>query len=180
MNVKDTLATIRALGLVAARVGGEWRINYRNSHKGCVGFCAAYCTSDKDDALATARAMSQWKDEHPTKRTKLLEEWKEACAKVQPDQWLGHPPMYLGAERRASPRDRIAAQAVIRRDDPYSIFICTVRDASPAGAGLTLPNNVCPLPPEFDLTFNGATRHCIFVWQHPGRMGLKFKVELSD
>jgi hypothetical protein len=88
MNVKDTLSTIRALGLVADRVGGEWRINYRNSHKGSVGFCPAYCTSDKDDALATASAMSKWKDEHPTKRIKLLKEWKEACAKVQPDQRL--------------------------------------------------------------------------------------------
>ena len=38
MNVKNTLATIRALGLVAERVGGEWRVNYRNSHKGSVGF----------------------------------------------------------------------------------------------------------------------------------------------
>jgi hypothetical protein len=37
--------------VVADRVGGEWRINYRNSHKGSVGFCPAYCTSDKDDAL---------------------------------------------------------------------------------------------------------------------------------
>ena len=83
MNVKNTLATIRALGLVAERVGGEWRVNYRNSHKGSVGFCAD-CTGDKDDALAAARAMSQWKGEHPTKRTKLLEEWKEASAKVQP------------------------------------------------------------------------------------------------
>jgi hypothetical protein len=88
MNVKDTLSTIRALGLVADRVGGEWRINYRNSHKGSVRYCPAYCTSDKDDALATARAMSKWKDEHPTKRIKLLEEWKEACAKAQPDQRL--------------------------------------------------------------------------------------------
>src|ERR1700760_116392 len=68
MKLKDTLATIRALGLVAGRVGGEWRINFRNSHKGCAGFCAAYCTSNKDDAFAAARAMSQWKDEHPTKR----------------------------------------------------------------------------------------------------------------
>jgi hypothetical protein len=118
MNVKDTLAAIRALGLVAGRVGGEWRINHRNSHKGCVGFCTAYCTSDKDDALAAARAMSQWTDEHPTKRAKLLEEWKHACAEVQSDQWLQPAPTYLGPERRANPRDRITTPAVVRVDGP--------------------------------------------------------------
>jgi hypothetical protein len=175
MNVKDTLATIRTLGLVAERVGGEWRINYRNSHKGCVGFCAAYCTGDKDDALAAASAMSQWKDEHPTKRTKLLEEWKEACAKVQPGHRLRPTLMYRGPERRADCRDLITTQAVIRRDEPYSIFICTVRDASPAGAGLVLPDTVLPLPPEFCLTFDRITHRCIAVWRHLGRMVLKFK-----
>jgi PilZ domain len=175
MNVKDTLVAIRALGLVAGRVGGEWRINHRNSHKGCVGFCTAYCTRDKDVAFAAARAMSQWKDEHPTKRAKLLEEWKQACAEVQSDQWLQPAPIYFGPERRANPRDQITTPAVVRDDGPYSIFICKVRDASPAGAGLTLPNNLSPLPPEFDLTFKDATRHCIVVWQQRGRLGLKFK-----
>jgi hypothetical protein len=34
MNVKDTMAAIRKLGLSVERIGGEWRINYRNSHKG--------------------------------------------------------------------------------------------------------------------------------------------------
>jgi hypothetical protein len=83
--------------------------------------------------------------------------------------------MYLGAERRAKPRDRIATQGVIWRDDPYSIVICTVRDASPAGAGLLLPDSVSPLPPDFALTFDRVTRRSVAVWQHTGRMGVRFE-----
>jgi hypothetical protein len=83
--------------------------------------------------------------------------------------------MYVGPERRANPRDEITTQAVIWRDDPYSIFICTVRDASPAGAGLLLPDSVSPLPPDFALTFDRLTRRSVAVWQHPGRMGVRFE-----
>jgi hypothetical protein len=83
--------------------------------------------------------------------------------------------MYLGVERRINPRDQFTTQGVIWRDDPYSIVLCTVRDASPAGAGLLLPDSVTPIPAEFDLTFDRVTRRCAVVWQHLGRMGLKFK-----
>jgi hypothetical protein len=83
--------------------------------------------------------------------------------------------MYLGAERRANPRERITTQGVIWRDDPCSIVLCTVRDMSPAGAGLLLPDSVSPRYPEFDLTFDRVTRPCIAVWRHLGRMGVKFK-----
>jgi hypothetical protein len=83
--------------------------------------------------------------------------------------------MYQGVERRKNPRNRITTTGVIWRDDPYSIVICSLRDMSPAGAGLVLPDRVSPLPPEFDLTFDRVTRHCIAVWQHVGRMGLKFE-----
>jgi hypothetical protein len=64
--------------------------------------------------------------------------------------------MYRGAERRANLRDRINKQGVIWRDG-YSVVLCTVRDASPAGAGLSLPDNVSPLPADFALTFNRVT-----------------------
>jgi hypothetical protein len=43
--------------------------------------------------------------------------------------------MYLGAEGRANPRERITTQGVICRDDPYSIVICSLRDMSPAKMG---------------------------------------------
>jgi hypothetical protein len=83
--------------------------------------------------------------------------------------------MYLGPERRNCPRDQITAQAVIWRDDPYSIVICTLRDRSSAGAGVSLPERVSSIPAEFDLTFDRMTHRCIAVWQHLGRMGLAFK-----
>jgi hypothetical protein len=77
------------------------------------------------------------------------------------------------AERRMNARDRIATEAIIWRGR-YSIVPCVVRDLSPAGAGLVLPDRVRTLPPEFDLTVNRVTHHCIGVWRHLGRMGLKF------
>jgi hypothetical protein len=83
--------------------------------------------------------------------------------------------MYAGPERRTNPREGISAQAVIWRDDPYSIVICTVQDASPAGAGLLLPDRVNPLPPDFALTFDRTTRRSVAVWHHSGRMGVRFE-----
>jgi hypothetical protein len=83
--------------------------------------------------------------------------------------------MYLGPEQRMNSRDQITTQGVIWRDDPYSIVICTVRDMSPAGVGLLLPDLARPLPAQFDLTFDRITRQCIAVWRQPGRLGLQFK-----
>ena len=82
--------------------------------------------------------------------------------------------MYTGPERRANVRDGIATHGVIWRDG-YSVVLCTVRDASPAGAGLSLPDNVSPLPADFALTFDRVTRRCVAVWQHTGRMGVRFE-----
>jgi hypothetical protein len=54
--------------------------------------------------------------------------------------------MYLGVERRISPRHRIVTQGVIwRRGNPR--VECKVRDFSPAGAGLVLADDVS-LPAE--------------------------------
>jgi hypothetical protein len=83
--------------------------------------------------------------------------------------------MYRSVERRIIPRRRIATEGVIWHEHPYSMVICTVRDVSPAGAGLSLPNGVSPLPAEFDLIFDGLARRCAAAWQHLGRMGVKFK-----
>jgi hypothetical protein len=55
-----------------------------------------------------------------------------------------------------------------------SLIACTVRDFSPAGVGLMLPE-AATLPPEFELTFDHATRHCITVWRHRDRVGVKLK-----
>jgi hypothetical protein len=81
--------------------------------------------------------------------------------------------MYLGPERRMNPRDRITAEAVIWRDK-YSIVLCAVRDKSPVGAGLLLPDTVRDLPQEFALTFDRVTHRCVAVWRHLGRVGLRF------
>ena len=82
--------------------------------------------------------------------------------------------MYSGPERRINPRHWVGTEGLIWRDQ-YSIVLCTVRDVSPAGAGLLLPDGVSPLPTEFALTFDRVTRRCAVVWQHLGRMGLKFE-----
>lgn len=59
MNVKQTQAAIRALGLSAVRIDGEWRINFPAlpgaSHD---REATAYYTEDNDDALGTARYMA--------------------------------------------------------------------------------------------------------------------------
>ena len=79
---------------------------------------------------------------------------------------------YKGLERKINPRHlaRIPGAILLGRD---SIVDCTVRDFSPAGVGLILPDTVS-LPVEFELTFNHATQHCIAVWRRTERMGLKF------
>jgi hypothetical protein len=83
--------------------------------------------------------------------------------------------MYPSAERRGNRRDRITTEGVIWHDHPYSMIICTVRDASPAGACLLLPDKVSPLPSEFDLIVDRVTRRCILVWQQISRAGVKFE-----
>jgi hypothetical protein len=82
--------------------------------------------------------------------------------------------MYLGSERRANSRDQVSKQAVIWRDG-YSVVLCTVRDVSPAGAGLILPDNLSSLPANFALTFDSVTRRCVAVWQDAARMGVRFE-----
>jgi hypothetical protein len=81
--------------------------------------------------------------------------------------------MYQGVERRLSPRHHGPKPAVIlvERD---ALFECTVRDFSPAGAGLLTPDAAI-LPAAFDLRFDHVTRHCTAVWRQLDRMGLKFK-----
>jgi hypothetical protein len=81
--------------------------------------------------------------------------------------------MYRGVERRLAPRLQGPKAGVILLEQD-ALVECTVRDFSPAGVGLLLSDAV-HLPPEFDVTFSHANHHCITVWRHLGRMGLKFK-----
>jgi hypothetical protein len=114
------------------------------------------------------RAKDPW-----TKRQHILEaeRWLH-LAELQAEHLIRTE--YRGVERRINPRHlaNIPGAILLERD---SFVDCTVRDFSPAGAGLLLPDGVGPPPAEFDLTFDHATQHCITVWRHNQRMGLKFK-----
>jgi hypothetical protein len=81
--------------------------------------------------------------------------------------------MYRGPERRLTPRHLGPKPALIllgqaARD---ALFECTVRDFSPAGAGLLMHD----APGAFDLRFDHVTHHCIAVWRQFDRIGLKFR-----
>jgi hypothetical protein len=82
---------------------------------------------------------------------------------------------YRGVERRMTPR-HVGPLAGVILLEQESLVGCTVRDFSPVGVGLLLPVAII-LPPEYDLTFNHATQHCIAVWRQSDRTGLKFKIE---
>jgi hypothetical protein len=56
-------------------------------------------------------------------------------------------PMYRGVERRITPRHQGPRSGVILLEAD-SLIACTVRDFSPAGVGLMLPE-AAALPPEF-------------------------------
>jgi hypothetical protein len=79
---------------------------------------------------------------------------------------------YCGVERRMIQRHQgpFAGVILLERD---SLVECTIRDFSPAGVGLLLPDAVI-LPSEFDLTFNHSSHRCITVWRRPDRMGVEF------
>jgi hypothetical protein len=81
--------------------------------------------------------------------------------------------MYQGVERRLIPRHQGPEPAVILLE-PDALFECTVRDFSPAGAGLLAPDAAI-LPAAFDLRFDHVTRHCRVVWRQLYSMGLEFK-----
>jgi peptidoglycan/LPS O-acetylase OafA/YrhL len=76
-------------------------------------------------------------------------------------------------ERRIFPRQRALMAGEIVLGNGASVD-CTIRDFSPAGAGLWLPNAAI-LPAGFDLHFDDANRHCIVVWRRLYRLGVKFK-----
>jgi hypothetical protein len=80
--------------------------------------------------------------------------------------------MHQGVERRITPRHRSLKSGVITLGQDSRIE-CRIWDFSPAGAGLLVTAAV-ELPPEFDLSFDYATRHCVTVWREFDRMGLKY------
>jgi hypothetical protein len=91
---------------------------------------------------------------------------------------FGHDSMYRGLERRLAPRRLGPKPALILfgQDAQDALFECTIRDFSPAGAGLVMHDAVT-LPSAFDLRFDHVTRHCIAVWRQRDRVGLKFSLK---
>jgi hypothetical protein len=75
-------------------------------------------------------------------------------------------------ERRRSQRHRTlkAGKIVLGR---ASVIDCTIRNLSPEGAAIAV-DNAATLPAEFDLEFDGKTRHCKVAWRRLDRLGVKF------
>jgi peptidoglycan/LPS O-acetylase OafA/YrhL len=80
---------------------------------------------------------------------------------------------HAGGERRIVPRQMALMAGKIILGKEASVD-CTVRNFSPAGAGLWLPS-AAVLPAKFDLHFDNGTRHCIVVWRRLCWLGVKFK-----
>jgi hypothetical protein len=103
---------------------------------------------------------------------------KQLCV-LEAERWLRLNKMgsgaveYRGAERRMTPRRQSPKAGVILLERAFRVE-CMVRDFSPAGVGLLLPDTII-LPDEFYLTFDHAVRRCITVWRRLDRMGVKFK-----
>jgi hypothetical protein len=78
-------------------------------------------------------------------------------------------------ERRIAPRHKVlkSGQIIISGKKAF-VIDCIVRNFSPTGAAIWLPN-AAALPPKFDLLFDNAIRHCIVVWRQADRMGVKFR-----
>jgi hypothetical protein len=55
-----------------------------------------------------------------------------------------------------------------------SVVDCTIRNMSPEGAAIFV-DNAATLPAEFDLQFDGETRHCTVAWRRLNRLGVKFR-----
>jgi PilZ domain len=55
-----------------------------------------------------------------------------------------------------------------------SVLDCTIRNLSPTGASIVVPN-AATVPAEFEITFDGDVRHCKVAWRRPDRLGVKFR-----
>jgi hypothetical protein len=80
---------------------------------------------------------------------------------------------YRRIERRTTPRHQNPKAGVILLERAFRAE-CMIRDFSPAGVGLLLPNIII-LPDEFYLTFDYAVSRCITVWRRLDGIGVKFK-----
>jgi PilZ domain len=77
------------------------------------------------------------------------------------------------SERRRAQRHRTLKAGKIVLHSGASVIDCTIRNLSPEGAAIAV-DNAATLPAEFDLEFDGATRHCKIAWRRLDRLGVKF------
>jgi hypothetical protein len=80
---------------------------------------------------------------------------------------------YRVVERRKTPRYQSPKAGVILLEQAFRAE-CMVRDYSPAGVGLLVPDSTI-LPDDFYLTFDCVVRHCIMAWRRFDRMGVEFR-----
>jgi hypothetical protein len=85
----------------------------------------------------------------------------------------GRAAEYRGAERRMTPRHQSPKDGVILLERAFRVE-CVVRDFSPAGVGLLLPD-IINLPNGFYLSFDYGVRRCITVWRQLDRVGVMCK-----
>jgi hypothetical protein len=76
-------------------------------------------------------------------------------------------------ERRRSERHRTFKAGKIILHRGTSVIDCTIRNLSPEGASIAVPN-AATLPEEFDLQFDGEMRRCNVAWRRLDRLGVKF------
>jgi hypothetical protein len=80
-------------------------------------------------------------------------------------------PKYRGVERRMNSRHQSPKEGVILLERAFRVE-CIVRDFSPAGVGLLLPDTTI-LPDDFYLILDYAVRRCATVWRRLDQMGVK-------
>jgi hypothetical protein len=84
---------------------------------------------------------------------------------------------YQVVEQRMTPRHQSPKAGVILLERAFRAE-CMVRDVSPTGVGLLVPDAII-LPDEFYLTFDYVVRRCVTVWRQLDRMGGRFKLMLG-
>jgi hypothetical protein len=81
-------------------------------------------------------------------------------------------------ERRATPRHTVSRAGTIKFGG--GAIDCTIRNISPIGAALDVPNTSA-IPHEITLLMvdGHLTQHCYVVWRNPSRVGVTF-VRLNE
>jgi hypothetical protein len=77
-------------------------------------------------------------------------------------------------ERRTTSRARQLKAGSIVFNGAKSVFSCTVRNISQAGACLMVTSPLT-VPAAFELRVDGERRSCAVAWRQPDRIGVKYQ-----